>query len=106
MITSPSDKQSYQYVQVQQMDQHNSYKTSEYHAVKDSWSTTRPCPQLHIQYPYILHWPTSSSTPVPAANDATPNLKFPTRIALSLAKPVLDAYHLNGQQAFVTFTHR
>ena len=43
--------------------------------------------------------------PVPATNDGKPNLKIPTRLALSLAQSVPDAYHLNGQQVFVTFTH-
>ena len=35
--------------------------------------------------------------PAPATNDAKPNHEFPTRLTLSLAQPVLNAYHPSGK---------
>ena len=61
-----------------------------------------PCRQLHIQHAYGVRQRTSSSTPMPIANDATPTHKVPTNFVLNPTQPIQGADRPSGPQACAT----
>ena len=70
------------------------------HAAAGSLSTTEPCRQLHIQHVYGVHWRTSSNTPTPTINNATPTREVLTNFVLSLTQPIQGADRPSGPQAW------